>query len=262
MIHKYILKPIHVPGTPQNDVKLICSYYDSEIRRTVALLNNLEISQATLKPDDVIHSFRFSKQVPEIPLMVNEELKDFEKPRRMIKFLQDHPMVICKDIPNKRLQVPMYELVNVTRSILTNYDNMIIKSEIYNKVLPMDLEELENLVYVFGSTPKGKIKEEIIIELCDYTTGLLMKDPQKFLDSLINKDDDIRGVVNKAVELNVIEKRALLFYLNNEVIGNSVEECILYLKSNPLIYDKYITPKVNEQSTTKYRKNHNATKVK
>ena len=262
MIYKYILKPIHAPGTPQNDVKLICSYYDTELKRTTALLSNFEITQATLKPDDVVHSFRFSKQNFEINLSINEDLQGFEKPRRMIEHLEKHPQVKCDHIPNKVLQTEMFELINITRSILTNYDKLLLKNEIYNKVLPMSIEQLEHLVYTFGGTPTGKIREEIIMELLNYETGLLMLNPNKFLSSLNNNDEDIRGNVNKAIELKVIEKKDLLYYLNDQVIGHSSDECILYFKNNPQVYDKYILPKIGELSSTKYRKNHSSTKVK
>ena len=46
----------------------------------------------------------------------------------------------------------------------------------------------------------------------------------------------------------------MLFYINGQVIGNSIDDCILYFKKHPIEYDNYIVPEVSKVNIEKPKK--------
>jgi hypothetical protein len=259
MISKYILKPIYQNPDVIYDTKLICKFYDINLRRETALLNTFEIVQkGEVKFPDVVHSFSFSKNVREHFLTVDESLNNWEKPRKIIEFLERMPSVRCPHMPEKRITEPLWELKSLTAITNSQYEEKVIKTKVLNKLFEFADEQLEDIIYRYGSTSVAKTKEEIFNELADWNTGLVMKQPAKFLASLENKDEDIKGMINKAVEGGLITKVNMLYYINGQVIGNSVEECILYFKNHPIEYDNYIVPEVGKLNLEKPKKGRKA----
>jgi hypothetical protein len=255
MISKYILKPIYQNTDVIYDTKLICKFYDISIRRETALLNTFEIVQkGEVKFPDVVHSFSFSKNAREHMILVDESLNNWEKPKKIIEFLERMPSVKCPHIPNKHITEPLWELKSLTAITNSEYEEKVIKTKVLNKLFELDDEQLEDLIYRYGSTSVSKTKEEIFNELADWNSGLIMKQPAKFLASLENKDEDIKGVINKAVENGIISKVNMLYYINGQVIGNSIDDCVLYFKKHPIEYDNYIVPEVSKVNIEKPKK--------
>ncbi len=257
MLEKFILKPYQ----STYETKLMCSFFDKRIGRTVFLTVQDEIYEKTPTDNDILKSYKFDKNVPQYVFLVDSELKNFEKPRNIIKYLERDPKVYCEHLPDKQLITPLFELVNVTKLAKMKFEQTKLKHEVLSNLFELSDSELENVMYRHGISTVNKEKYELFNELADWNNGAIMRidkfanKPKEYLDNLENADNKILSVVNKAIDKGIIEKEGVLYYLDKDVIGGGIPELVLYFKNNKTIFENYLVVEVDKAFGTKKTRN-------
>jgi len=201
--------------------------------------NNVKENEMTKKIwfDNQNRDYKITYDENDLDAAETEEAKAWSK----------HPMV---EYPgNTNCKKPMFVMRNKGEEEKT--DAILIKKrgQIYNLINNSSAEEMRNIAFVVGVNPVNKTVEEIFIKLLDFEQGVLMEDPDKFLNTFHTPDMQYIVIAKKAIIYGVITQEGNQFYLNNEIIGGSFEDVVAYLKMNEKMYENYVIPEVLKQDT-------------
>ena len=148
---------------------------------------------------------------------------------------------------NDNCKKPMFIMRNQGEE--EKIEAIIIKKrgQVYNLVNNSTAEEMRDIAFVVGYNPVNKTIEDIFVNLLDFEDGLLMKDPDKFLNTFSTPDMQYIVMAKKALIYGVIIQEGNQFTLNNEIIGGSFEDVVAYLKMNERMYEDFVKPEVLKQ---------------
>lgn len=244
-------------------IQIPTQYFDTENKVRMGLNQNGDIvSNDHIDPKKLMRlpiqqtNPRYFKSIKETdsPGIKNQYDKE-------LAFWKRHELMQIKGGKNPNMKQPLFVLIVHDEIQNSQYSALKLKNTVFNYIMQVedDAAEIRNICYYYGMNPTGKTKEEIVIALCDYNTGILMRPGlvEKFTTEY-NKDNDevrMKTIVKKAVATAVFEQRNGIFFLNGDAIGNNEDSLVVYCRDNKDIYEKIIVTEVQKRDIFKpYKK--------
>lgn len=175
--------------------------------------------------------------------------------------IQRHPQVHTEGHTNPNRQgTPQFEFIDKRKQTALKVSKLKEKAMVFNMVNNMDVQEMMDICFFVGHNPVGKTFEDSFVTLLDYTDGILMKNPEQFLIDWKSPDKSITVIVRKAIDLHIISTKDGKFYVNTEIVGDSYDGVIAYMKVNDNLYE-YVKRNVSERDTLPLDVNKGTMKV-
>lgn len=222
-------------------VKFSGDYYDKSLKMQVRLLSNGRVAiNRELTKEEQVFTKVFSYPT-EFEYVHNYE--DTNKDEILwAEKLKRH--VLVKSDGNTNCLNPIFQINDSKKNLNKKVEDIKLKLMVGNMINGMRISEMCNIAYYKGEDISKLNAEQIYLKLCDFNTGILMKNPQETIDSFYNPDKDIIITVNKAIVLEVIKKVNGQYYIGQEIVGKDVASVVGYCKSNKQIYENFIQREV------------------
>jgi hypothetical protein len=171
------------------------------------------------------------------------------KTNEAVDAIQRHPQVHTEGYTNPNRQgTPQFEFIDKRKQTALKVSKLKEKAAVFSLVNNMDVQEMMDICFFVGHNPVGKTFEDSFVTLLDYTDGILMRNPAQFLNDWQSPDKSITVIVRKAIDLKIISTKEGKFYVNTEIVGDSYEGVISYMKVNDNLYD-FVKRNVAERDT-------------
>lgn len=183
------------------------------------------------------------------------------KTNQAVDAIQRHPQVHTEGYTNPNRQgTPQFEFIDKRKQTSLKVSKLKEKAAVFNMVNNMEVQEMMDICFFVGHNPVGKTFEDSFVTLLDFHDGILMKNPAQFLNDWQSPDKSITVIVRKAIDLKIIATKEGKFYVNTEIVGDSYEGVISYMKVNDNLYD-YVKRNVAERDTLPLDVNRGTAKV-
>lgn len=140
-------------------------------------------------------------------------------------FLKNHKDG-CEGFDNVRINSEFVLINKDSEAEETNKRNKI-KRDAYRDLDKMSIEEMRKCLRIFGISTTNMSNELVEAKLSEH----IDKNPQKFIDNWVNnKDKEIRFLIEEALSKNVLRKNRTQYYYGTDMIGDSINDAIAYLK--------------------------------
>lgn len=247
MIQEITLRPMQ--GTYKMTTRFTGKYFDKEQGRNVILVdlggnrfNAIYDREPT--STEKLFSRWFGENNRDFTLRWNDEDK---KTTDFVNALQMHTQVHTEGWTNPNRQgTPQFEFIDKRKQDDIKVKKLKERAVVFNMVNNMSVNEFMDISFFVGHNPVGKSFEETFVTLLDFETGILMKNPSTFMNDWASPDQNHIVTVRKAIDLKIISAKDGKYYVNTEIVGDSVDGVIAYMKVNDKLYD-YVQRQVSER---------------
>jgi len=196
-------------------------------------------------------------------------------------FYANHPNVRKGNRDHANVSNPMFTMIDTAEQTvegLVSYENMDI---VRDKIRTMTIDELRNITYWFGHSPKGKTEGELKLLLANVDPnvpphqidgigylGICLRNAktpdgketniERFIRVWVKgsaRDRDMKVILQKAVDYNVIQNNKKsgmdAYYLGQTPIGNSIDDMIVYFSKEEQMYNDFVLRGVKEKENFK-----------
>jgi hypothetical protein len=249
MIQEVTLRPVQSEG--KVTVNFRGEYFDRDKKNKIILIEpyGVVINRDLNKSTERIFNQWFDQNNSEVTIRWDDE-KD-RSTNDFVTYLQKHPQVICEGFVNPNKQgTPQFEFVDKRKKDVAKVRALKQKNVVFNMVNNMTIGDMMDVAFFVGFNPVGRSFEEVFVSLLDYSNGILMRDASGFLSTWSSPDKAHTVIVNKAINLSIINQRAGKYYAGagNEIVGDDFESVLAYMKVNDKVYD-FVKRQVAERDT-------------
>jgi hypothetical protein len=156
--------------------------------------------------------------------------------------MQRHPLIRCNG--NDNLKNPFFELIDVGKKSVNDALDIKKKGLIFNLINNTSLGKMRDTAFAVGYNPINKSYPDIFIDLVDFNRGKLMQDLDSSIKLLEQDQDQVFVVMKKAIILGVVAQRDGLYYIKTDVVGDTEDKVLMYLKENTGIFEQYVRKEV------------------
>ena len=199
-----------------------------------------------------------TKKHKTILLTEKEYFKDIEITHEEKIFLARHPFVKFDGNPN--MNNCTVEMIDVQDKGNKEVIEIKKRKELMNIIDNANVKEIYNMCNYIQLNVSGMDMNDIYLLLLNTNDGLAYSNYDKI--KMYEKDADatMKVVINKALILNIVDKRTDGFYFGNKIIAASLDELLFFCKNNEEIYkvgiEKVVAEKeVNLPITIQYTEN-------
>lgn len=175
-------------------------------------------------------------------------------------FYSKHPMIQLNGVDHSGTKYAMYNLVDARKIVVTKLKLWDNKRKIADFLAESELSQLRDICYFYGSSPVGKTKGAICIELADYEDGKLFKKVagedkiQDFVNNFIlsiDTDTEFRINCSKAIRFGIVinnpKDGRSNYYLGSTFIGISQDDVVAFFKREEQLYKEFIIRGIKEK---------------
>lgn len=179
-------------------------------------------------------------------------------------FYGEHPLVKINGKTHKYTKNPVFNILDMALQTVEDVIDFDKELAVKTAISKMDLAELRDVCYYFGTSPKGKSEGELKVFLAGNNTGLLLKRTGEngqlanidrfvkvFVENISAEDRDMKIVLRKAIELNVIQNNHKdnrdNYYLGTTPLGNSIDDMVAYFHKEEKLYVDFVKVGVEEK---------------
>lgn len=168
-----------------------------------------------------------------------------------VKFLANHPYTVLNGKPHPNTKTPLYNVIDLDAESKAKVSAFESKLKVANMIYSMNESERCDLLYWYGTSPKGKSASDILFELADFENGLCMISTEKFLESWGASAEQRIFTINlrKALDNRLIEERNdngnISYYVQNNFIGICFDDIMAYMQKNEKVYTDNILRQLN-----------------
>ena len=102
-----------------------------------------------------------------------------------------------------------------------------IKRDAYRELDKLSIENMRQFLRISGI--KSDTMSNELVEA--KSAELIEKNPQKFIDLWVNNTNkDVQYIIEEAISKGVLKKNRTTYYYGTDIIGNSIDDAISYLK--------------------------------
>lgn len=255
MLQEITLRPMQ--GTHTMTTRFSGKYFDKERGQNILLVglggNKYGVC---IDRDNTKTETPFSKWFGENNrdfTLIWDDVSD-KKTSEFVNYLQRHTQVHTDGWENPNRQgSPQFIFIDKRKQNDLKVAKLKEKAVVFNMMNNMRIDEFMNVCFFVGHNPVGKSFEETFVTLLDFDTdengmpkGILMKNPSRFLTDWASPDQNFTVFVRKAIDLKIITTRDGKYYVNTEIVGDSVDGVIAYMKVNDKLYE-YVQRQVSER---------------
>jgi hypothetical protein len=245
MIQKITIRPTVALNCT---IPLSGQYFDKNKGRNVYMLSNFKViyREPIEKEGEMVWTNYFSSDNREFNFewddAVKSEAKDEkEKLRNIEEWVQAMMQHSGIESPgNKNIQgLPNFILIDKRVKDVDEFRANNDKSVLFNMLLNMEVTELMDVAYSAMINPaKDKLSTlQIFNKLADFNFGVLQQNAAKFLFEWKLPDATRKSVIRKAIMLDIITSHNGMFKVNNDPIGNDIDDLVVYFKTNAKMYE-------------------------
>jgi len=257
-------------GTYKMTTRFTGKYFDKEQGRNASLVElggnrfNVIYDREPVLTEKLFTKW-FGENNRDFTLIWNDSDK---KTTDFVNALQRHTQVHTEGWNNPNRQgTPQFEFIDKRKQNDLKVKKLKEKAVVFNMVNNMKVDELMDISFFVGHNPVGKSFEETFVTLLDFDTdengtpkGILMKNPSQFLIDWASPDQNHVVSVRKAIDLKIISHKDGKYYVNTEIVGDSADGVVAYMKVNDKLYD-YVLRQVSEKDVLPLDVNRGNVKV-
>jgi hypothetical protein len=186
------------------------------------------------------------------PDKVQEFKIDDEKASSLavLKFLKNHPSVKCEGYDNPNVKgEQMFELFIEHEKEQADYRRLQELCTVLDVVRDMSENEMRDLSFVLGGDPRGKSARSVFIDLIGTSfNGRAASNPIGALSYLKMKKAESEALIyaNKAVRFGIAVKKDGAYYINERVMGSSIDQVAHMFRTDSDLFDGYIRKMVDD----------------
>lgn len=243
-------------GTHTMTTRFSGKYFDKERGQNIHLVGlggnkyGVAIDRDPTKTETAFSKW-FGANNRDFNLIWNDEDK---KTSEFVAALQRHTQVHTEGWTNPNRQgTPQFIFIDKRKQNDLKVAKLKEKAIVFNMMNNMRIGEFMNVAFFVGHNPVGKSFEETFVTLLDFDTdengnpkGILMKNPSSFLADWASPDQNFTVTIRKAIDLKIISTRGGKYYVNTEIVGDSADGVIAYMKVNDKLYE-YVQRQVSER---------------
>lgn len=178
--------------------------------------------------------FQFSRRHRTMPVHKKASGKDKNGDTILrVDFLRNHPQ--CEGSPNARGATPKFKEMNSDKDIDIALEANKVRREAEELAANLTGEGLKNAAAMYGKIDgSAKAKKFVVMQAAFH-------DPEKFLATVNNEEFTIRGFIQRAIMLEVLNRVGYIIKFENVTIGIDEEEAI-----HTLLKDKDLFNSINK----------------
>ena len=243
-----------VPANSNTSTLLTGKYIDSEKGNTVILLDNGSGRYSVIYNREPVATERmfkkwFDKNSRDLTITWDDSTDQGKLTGDFANALQRHTQIQTEGFHNPNRQgTPQFDFLDKRKQTARKVESLKEKNEVFNMVNNLPVSEMIDICFFVGHNPVNKTFEDSFVTLLDFNDGILMKNPIQFMKDWGGEDKSITVIVRKAIDLKIVTSKEGKFYVNTEIVGDSYEGVIAYMKVNDKLFD-FVKRNVEEKDT-------------
>jgi len=152
-------------------------------------------------------------------------------------------------IPNPNFKVATLDVMDLNQKASATYEEWVLQRKCADIIELASEEKVRNIGYYYGVTVREMKRNDLIMMLGNWQSGLVHKDTKEFLsiwsgESVDIENRDMLVNVRKAIVIGIITTRAegglTNYYINTTCVGTSEDGVMDYLRRNPKLYETHL----------------------
>jgi hypothetical protein len=135
-----------------------------------------------------------------------------------------------------------FDVIDLAKELRQKSTDFNVKLQAVNMVDKMDSKQREQVLYWFGQSPKAKDEIEILMELADFNTGLVLKRAKNFVETWSEPSADREFIISIQ---KAIDEKQTKYYIESNFLGITFDAVVDYMRKNEKIYEDHIAKQLN-----------------